>query len=186
MTVIIEQDNTLRITLEHGNYAYVRSPNGKQWASRYGEEHWRDLVGDKFVYLMALEIVDLTARARKAEADAACAWAARDAAKQLLCDVDGIAAQNAVSESLRARVAALEGALKVALEIMELVDGENDCSRGIAAVEAVLSAAPAPAVLKADEPMFKRELGEALQRASEGADLSAITRRELGEDEQEG
>ena len=36
-----------------------------------------------------------------------------------------------------------------------------------------------------DEPMFKRELGDALSRASEGADVSAITRRELGEDERE-
>lgn len=34
-----------------------------------------------------------------------------------------------------------------------------------------------------DRPMFKRELGDALRRASEDADTSAVTRRELGEGE---
>ncbi len=44
-----------------------------------------------------------------------------------------------VEQSQAAEIARLREAMKIALEVMENVDGENDCSRGIRAVEAALA-----------------------------------------------
>lgn len=46
----------MRIDLENGKYTYVFEPKtGIQYALRHGQ-HWRDLVGDKFVYCLATEL----------------------------------------------------------------------------------------------------------------------------------
>lgn len=46
--------NRIELQLENGKYTYVFD-NGKQYALRHGE-HWRDLLGDKFVYCLAHEL----------------------------------------------------------------------------------------------------------------------------------
>ena len=56
---------TVRIELNDGKYTYVREPDGKQYALRYGEE-WRALTGDNLIYWMALRIEELEEAARVA------------------------------------------------------------------------------------------------------------------------
>lgn len=46
------------IELEGGKYTYVSHDDGRQYALRHGE-HWRDFIGDKFVYCMASEVAEL-------------------------------------------------------------------------------------------------------------------------------
>ncbi len=48
----------MRVDIEDGKYTYVFHEDGRSEALRYGEP-WRDTVGDKFIYCMAAEIVDL-------------------------------------------------------------------------------------------------------------------------------
>jgi len=53
----------MRISLDDGKYTYILDRDGQR-ALRYGEE-WRNLVGDKFVYNMAMKIESMQYKSSK-------------------------------------------------------------------------------------------------------------------------
>lgn len=48
----------IRIDLDDGKYTYLLDEQGRQIVYRHGEP-WRDITGDKFILLMAMEIDEL-------------------------------------------------------------------------------------------------------------------------------